>query len=79
MGKHEPKIVFSVYGSEETQLPMYCMIDNAGPDVAIFKISLAALILQRRKVVRCVQFYWTMGYFSKKISTLAKKRSVRPG
>jgi len=59
-----PKIVFSVYGSEETSLPMYCMIDNAGPDRAIFWISLAVVILQRQKVVRCVQFYWIRAYFS---------------
>ena len=52
---------------------------NAGPDGAILKISLAVVILQRRKVVRCVQFYWTRGYFSKTDRCLQKKRSsVRP-
>ena len=51
--------------SEETKLPIYSMMDNAGPDGATSKISLAVVILQRRKVVRCVQFYWTRGYFSK--------------
>ena len=45
-------------------IPTYCTMDNAGPDGAIF--SLAVVILQRRKDVRCVQFYWTRGYFSKK-------------
>ena len=54
-------------------------MDNAGPDRAIFKISLAVVILQRRKVVRCVQFYWTRGYFSKTDRRLQKKkRSIRP-
>ena len=40
-------------------------MDNAGPDGAILKILLAVVILQRRKVVRCLQFYWTEGCFSK--------------
>ena len=31
-------------------------MDNAGPDGAIFWISFAVVILQRRKVVKCVQF-----------------------
>ena len=48
---------------------------NAGPDGAILKILLAVVILQRRKVVRCLQFYWTEGCFR---TTLPKKRSVRP-
>ena len=39
-------------------------------------ISLAVVILQRRKVVRCVQFYWTRGLFLKNRTTLPKKRSV---
>ena len=30
------KIVFSVHGSEETSLPTYCTMDNAGPDGDIF-------------------------------------------
>ena len=74
----EPKIAFSIYGSEETQLPMYCMMDNAGPDGAIFKISLAVVILHRRKVVRCEQFYWTRGYFSKTEQCLQKKIESSP-
>ena len=53
-------------------------MDNAGPDGAILKISLAVVILQRRKVVRCVQFYWTRGCFSKTERCFQKKRSVRP-
>ena len=52
-------------------------MDNAGPDGAIFKISLAVVILQRRKVVRCVQFTG-QGVISQKPTEACKKRSVRP-
>ena len=31
-------------------------MDNAGPDGAIFGIAFVVVILQRRKVVKCVQF-----------------------
>ena len=48
------------------KLPTYCTMDNAEPDWANFWIAFAVVILQRPKVVRCVQFYWTRGYFSKK-------------
>ena len=37
-------------------LPTYCTMDSAGLDGAIFSISFAVVILQRRKVVKCVQF-----------------------
>ena len=60
-----PKIVFGVHESEETSLPTYCTMDNAGPDGDIFWISFAVVILRRQKVVRRVQFYWIMGCFSK--------------
>ena len=50
----KPKIAFIIY----------CTMDNAGPYGAIF-ISLTAVILHGQKVVRCVQFYCTRGYFSK--------------
>ena len=52
-------------------------MDNAGPDGAIFKILLAVVILQRRKVVRCVQFTG-QGVISQNRPRLAKKRSVMP-
>ena len=51
---------------------MYCTMNNAGSDGAIFWISFAYVILQRWKVVRCVQFYWTRGYFSKTERCLQK-------
>ena len=44
----EPKVAFNIYGSEETWLPTYCMMDNIGPDGAIFRISFAVVILQWR-------------------------------
>ena len=53
-------------------------MDNAGPDGAILKISLAVVILQRRKVMRCVQFYWTRGCFSKTEPCFQKKHSIWP-
>ena len=53
-------------------------MDNAGPDRAILKISLAVVILQRRKVVRCIQFYWTSGCFSRTKWRFQKNRSVWP-
>ena len=37
---------FSVCGFEESYLPMYCVIDNAEPDGAIVRISLAVVSLQ---------------------------------
>ena len=40
-------------------------MNNAGPDGAILLILLAVVILQRHKVVNCVQFYWTRDYFLK--------------
>ena len=49
-------------------------MDKAGPDGAIFLISFAVVILRRRKVVRCVQFYWTRRYFSKTERRLQKKK-----
>ena len=73
-----PKIVFSVHGSEETSLPTYCTMDNAGPDGDIFWISFAVVILRRQKVVRRVQFYWIMGYFSKIERRLQKNAPSGP-
>ena len=53
-------------------------MDNAGPDGAVLKISLAVVILQRHKVMRCVQFLLDRGLFLKNRKTLPKKPSVRP-
>lgn len=53
---------------------MHYTMDNAGPHGAIF--LLAVVVVQRPEVVRCVQFYWTRGYFFKNRMTLAKKHSV---
>ena len=63
----EPKIA---YESQETLLPTYCTMDKAGPDGAI---SLAVVILRRRKVMRCLQFYSTRRYFSKTERLLQEK------
>ena len=49
-------------------------MDNAGPDGAIFKISLAVVILQRRKVVKCVQFTG-QGVISQKPIEACKKNA----
>ena len=44
---------------------MYCTIDNARPDGAIFFYYRWLLLFYRgKKVVRYVQFYWTRDYFS---------------
>ena len=52
---------------------MYCTMDNAGPDGAIFKISLAVVILQRRKVMRCVYSFTRPGLIYLNRTMLAKK------
>ena len=52
----EPKIAFSVYGSEE--LPTYCSMDNAGADGAILKISLAVTEAKSREVCTVLVDKW---------------------
>ena len=52
-------------------------MDNAGPDEAILKISLAVVILRRHKVVVC-RVFTGQRVVSQKPNDASKKHSVRP-
>ena len=60
---------------EETYLPTYCTMDNAGPDRAICNIVGCCNFTEVKlgRSLRCIQFYWL---FLENSMTLVKKKSA---
>ena len=66
----EPKIAFTIYGSEDAQLPMYCTMDNAGPDGAII---IGCCNFTEAKICEACTVLLGNGLFLKNRMILAKK------